>query len=73
MNNSIFYFCFIILIFTVDNVNSKIIELKLNSSDGNSFHPFRIKYDYSQIEKYKDLKYVKKLKKILNEIGSFFF
>ena len=72
MNNSIFYFCFIILIFTVDNVNSKIIELKLKSSDGNGIHPFRIKYDYSQIEKYKDLKYVKNLKKVLDEIGSFF-
>ena len=65
-----------VLFFSVISVvNAKVFELKLDSGDkkiDNDFHPFRIFFDYKQLEKQKDKKYVNQLKKSLNQISRLF-
>ena len=56
-------------------INAKVIKLKLDSKvnkKDNDFHPFRISFDFTQLKKQKNKKYVNKLKKSLNQISRLF-
>ena len=55
-------------------INTKVVELTLpNHLIGlNDFHPLRIKFDYTQLEKYENKKFVKNLKNTLNQISAIF-
>ncbi len=66
---------FLLFLSIISIIHDKVIELKLDSDVkkiDNDFHPFRISFDYKQLEKEKDKKYVNKLKKSLNQISRLF-
>ena len=67
----IFYFL-LILLYQIPKINLRIVKIKLESSDPNlseEYHPFRIKFDYNQIEESKSEKLVKNLKNIMDDIS----